>query len=95
MLEMNRKVIAGLISNNINNLMEIVIESDTTFGVPDFGIPKLSEKYPEVSFMLMPEEKLKLNIIYPNTYTLTEADKIVIDFLKSYVKNLQLLAQKL
>jgi len=83
------------ISSNLNTLIEMVVESDTILHVPDFCLPKLNEKFPDVGFKLIPGEKLKLNIVYSPTYTLTEADKIVIDFLKSYIKNLQLLAQKL
>ncbi|MBQ3119716.1 MAG: LysR family transcriptional regulator [Peptococcaceae bacterium] len=84
-----------LISNNIDVLMETVIEKNTSFQLFDFCIPKINEKYPELKFTLLKDEIYHLKCVYPNDYILTEADKVVINFIQSYIENLKILAKQI
>jgi len=84
-----------LITNNIISLVESVIENDAIFEIPDFCVPKLNEKYPELGFLPTNRSSLSLSVIYPTEYTLTEADKMVIHYIQSYIINLQILAKEI
>ena len=84
-----------LISSNIGIILETIIENNTSFQLFDFCIPKINEKYPELDFTLLENEVFHLKCVYPNSYTLTEADKVVINFIHSYIENLKILAKQI
>lgn len=82
-------------SSNVYQHLDSVIQNNTVCTIPDFILPKVKPMYPElVTIPFTNMEGSPCTIIYPTTYILSEADEVLISFLKLYFQNLQLIAQQ-
>ena len=82
-------------SSNVYQHLDSVVQNNTICTLPDFVLPKLKPMYPDI--VTIPFEKggeSPCQIVYPATYLLSEADEVLISFLKVYFQNLQLIAQQ-
>lgn len=82
-------------SSNVYQHLDSVIQNNTVCTIPDFILPKVKPMYPEL--VIIPFTNIEgspCSIVYPTTYILSEADEVLISFLKFYFQNLQLLAQQ-
>lgn len=84
----------SLVASNVHQLLDSVLYNDTNCTLPDFVLPKVHSLYPDIAFLRISGAST-IQVLYPTTHLLTAADKIVIDFMKSYIQNLQLLAEQL
>ncbi len=83
----------NLVSANVHQLLDSVVQNDTICTLPDFVLPKVQPLYPDIAFLHMPEMLSSIYVVHPASHPLTDADDIVINFMKSYIQNLQLLAK--
>lgn len=82
-------------SSNVYQHLDSVLQNNTVCTMPDFILSKVKPMYPElVTIPFTNMEGSPCSIIYPTTYILSEADKVLISFLKFYFQNLQLVAQQ-
>lgn len=84
----------NLVSSNVHQLLDSVTQNDNSCVLPDFVLPKVQPLYPDIAFLPMPNGCAPIYAVYPAEHPLTEADKIVINFIKSFLQNLQLLAKQ-
>lgn len=85
-----------LVSSNIYQQLEAIIQNNTICILPGILFSKISPIYPDI--IIRPFAKpifSSCNIVYVNSYTLTEADNILIAFLKTYLQSQQLYAKQL
>ena len=82
-------------SSNVYQHLDSVVRNNTVCTLPDFLLSKLKPMYPEiVTIPFVEEECSPCQIVYPTSYILSEADEVLISFLKVYFQNLQLIAQQ-
>ncbi|MBE6112038.1 MAG: LysR family transcriptional regulator [Peptococcaceae bacterium] len=82
-------------SSNIYQHLDSVVQNNTVCTMTDFLLPKLKPMYPDIVTIPFTEsEGCPCQIVYPVTYLLSEADEVLISFLKVYFQNLQLIAQQ-
>lgn len=84
----------NLVSANVHQLLDSVMQNDTLCTLPDFVLPKVQALYPEVAFLYLPEMLAPIYVVHTSHHPLTDADHIVIHFMKSYIQNLQLLVKQ-
>lgn len=84
-----------LYSSNLYQLLDYVMQNAVACSVPDFILPYIKPRYPEIAFTPVADGFSPLTFIYPASHTLSEADNIVVDFIKSYIKNKRRLAKQL
>lgn len=83
------------ISSNIYQHLDSVVQNQTVCTLPDFVLPKIKPMYPDVVTIPFEEDNTTpCQIIYPTSYILSEADEVLISFLKLYFQSLQLMSQK-
>ena len=81
--------------SNIYQHLDSVVQNNTVCTMTDFLLPKLKPMYPDIVTIPFTEsEGCPCQIVYPVTYLLSEADEVLISFLKVYFQNLQLIAQQ-
>ncbi|MBP3341025.1 MAG: LysR family transcriptional regulator [Peptococcaceae bacterium] len=84
-----------LISSNVYQILDSVVQNNTICTLPDFALAKAQSLYPDLTFTPVRDGTVPLNVLYPETHVLTEADEIVINFMKSYIQNLQFMAKQI
>ena len=81
-------------SSNVYQHLDSVVQNGTVCTMPDIILPKLKPMYPDVvTIPFVDGPGSPCSIVYPSTYVLSEADEVLISFLKVYFQNLQLIAQ--
>jgi len=85
----------NLVSSNIYHILDSIVQNNNICGIPDFILPKIKSSYSDISFVPVSTPPSPFHVIYPETYTLTAADEVVINFVQSYIQNLQLLAKQI
>ena len=81
-------------SSNVYQHLDSVVQNGTVCTMPDILLPKLKPMYPDVvTIPFVDGPGSPCSIVYPSTYVLSEADEVLISFLKVYFQNLQLIAQ--
>lgn len=81
-------------SSNVYQHLDSVVQNGTVCTMPDIILPKLKPMYPDVVTIPFADSMgSPCSIVYPSTYVLSEADEVLISFLKVYFQNLQLIAQ--
>lgn len=83
------------VSSNVMQMIDAVEQNNAVCTLPDFALPKIKPFYPDLAYIPIQNVVLPISVIYSSDYTLTEADEIVINFMKSYIQNLQLLANQI
>lgn len=82
-------------SSNVYQHLDSVVQNGTVCTMPDIILPKLKPMYPDVVTIPFTDGAgSPCSIVYPSTYVLSEADEVLISFLKVYFQNLQLIAQQ-
>ncbi len=82
-------------SSNVYQHLDSVVQNGTVCTLPDILLPKLKSMYPDVVMIPFSDSTgSPCSIVYPSTYVLSEADEVLISFLKAYFQNLQLIAQQ-
>ena len=82
-------------SSNVYQHLDSVVQNGTVCTMPDIILPKLKPMYPDVVTIPFADGPgSPCSIVYPSTYVLSEADEVLISFLKVYFQNLQLIAQQ-
>ena len=82
-------------SSNVYQHLDSVVQNGTVCTMPDILLPKLKAMYPDVVMIPFSDTPgSPCSIVYPSTYVLSEADEVLISFLKAYFQNLQLIAQQ-
>ena len=82
-------------SSNVYQHLDSVVQNGTVCTLPDILLPKLKTMYPDVVMIPFSDTPgSPCSIVYPSTYVLSEADEVLISFLKAYFQNLQLIAQQ-
>ena len=82
-------------SSNVYQHLDSVVQNNTVCTMPDIILPKLKPMYPDVvTIPFIDGTGSPCNIVYPSTYVLSEADEVLISFLKVYFQNLQFIAQQ-
>lgn len=87
-----------LVSSNIYHILDSVMQNNAVCAIPDFVLPKVKASYPDVGFLPVASSAPSTSpiyVVYAETHTLTEADEVVIHFIKSYIQNLQLLTKQI
>lgn len=83
-------------SSNVYQHLDSVVQNGTICTMPDIILPKLKPMYPDVVTIPFSDgQGSPCSIVYPSTYILSEADEVLISFLKVYFQNLQLIAQQM
>ncbi len=83
-------------SSNVYQHLDSVVQNDTVCTMPDILLPKLKPMYPDVAMIPFRDTPgTPCSIVYPSTYVLSEADEVLISFLKAYFQNLQFIAQQI
>lgn len=85
----------NLVSSNIYHILDSVMQNNNICGVPDFILPKIKSLYPDIGFLHIAAPTSPIHVVYHENYTLTAADEVVIQFVKSYIQNLQLLSKQI
>lgn len=82
-------------SSNVYQHLDSVVQNNTVCTMPDFLLPKLKPMYPDiVTIPFVESDGSPCQIVYPTSHILSEADEVLISFLKVYFQNLQLIAQQ-
>lgn len=84
-----------LVSSNVYQLLDYVTQNNDICVLPDFVLPKVTTLYPDVAFIPLQSMHSPLSVVYLETHTLSESDQLIINFVKSYIENMQLLAKQL
>ncbi len=84
-----------LVSSNVYQLLDSVVQNDTTCTLPDFALPKIFSQYPELAFIPLLEHLSPIHVLYSSDKMLSQSDNFVIQFIDSYIQNLQTLAKLL
>ena len=83
-----------LVSSNVYQLLESVLQNNNICTLPDFVLPKMRHLYPDIAFLPIDKAIAPIYVVYSALHELTPADEIVIDFVHSYIQNLQDLLKK-
>ena len=85
----------SMISSNVYQLLSFVVQNNTFCKLLDFALPKVHTVYPSVAFLPLQDITSPTYVLYPDTHVLTEADEILIDFMKIYIQNLRIQAKEI
>lgn len=86
----------NLVSSNIYQHLDAITQNNAVCILPGFLFPKMKSLYPDISIRPLTEPSFSsCTIVYTSSYTLTEADEILIAFLKTYLQNQQLFAKQM
>ena len=86
----------NLVSSSIYQHLDAITQNNAVCILPGFLFPKMKSLYPDISIRPLTEPSFSsCTIVYANSYTLTEADEILIAFLKIYLQNQQLFAKQM
>lgn len=86
----------NLVSSSIYQHLDAITQNNTVCILAGFLFPKMKSLYPDIIIRPLAEPVFSsCTIVYANSYTLTEADEILIAFLKTYLQNQQLFAKQM
>lgn len=85
-----------LVSSSIYQQLEAITQNNTICILPGILFSKINSLYPDITIRPFTEPIFSpCNIVYVKSSTLTEADEILISFLKTYLQNQQLFAKQM
>lgn len=84
----------NIVSSNVHQLLESVLQNNNVCTLPDFVLPKMRHLYPDIAYLPIDKAITPIYVAYPSQHELTKADEVVIDFVRSYIRNLQDLLKK-
>lgn len=83
------------VSGNIIQLIDSVSQNNAVCTLPAFTLPKIKPLYPDLGYIPVQNIILPISVVYPVNHTLTEADEIVINFMKTFIQSLHMLSKQI